>query len=134
MCRRLGGDGRRGEPTGGVGASALSGRAGENGSEANDFALAAYGYSRDEFAGKTIDVVRAAPAGLTLEERARGLEEAGGRVTVESVHRRRDGVEFPAEVGLSSVVLGGERFYLEFVRDIGERKAAEAALRDSEAR
>ena len=55
-------------------------------------------------------------------------------MTVESVHRRRDGVEFPVEVGLSSIVLDGEPYYLEIVRDVGERKAAEAALRDSETR
>ena len=102
--------------------------------EANDFALAAYGYSHDELVGQVVDVVMASPADLTLEERRRGLEEAGGRVTVEAVHRRRDGVEFPVEVGLSSIVLGGEPYYLEIVRDVGERKAAEAALRDSETR
>ena len=102
--------------------------------EANDFALAAYGFSRDELVGQVVDVVRAEPAGLSLEDRRRALEEAGGRMTVESVHRRRDGVEFPVEVGLSSVVLEGEPYYLEIVRDIGERKAAEVALRDSEAR
>ena len=102
--------------------------------EANDFALAAYGYSHDELVGQVVDVVMAAPADHTLEERRRGLEEAGGRVTVEAVHRRRDGVEFPVEVGLSSIVLGGEPYYLEIVRDVGERKAAEAALRDSETR
>ena len=102
--------------------------------EANDFALAAYGYSHDELVGQIVDVVMASPADLTLEERRRGLEAAGGHVTVESTHRRRDGVEFPVEVGLSSIVLAGEPYFLEIVRDVGERKAAEVALRDSETR
>ena len=102
--------------------------------EANDYALATYGYARDQLIGKDVDIFRVPQAGVTVADRTRQLEEAGGHLTFESLHRRSDGVEFPVEVGLSYVIIEGEEYFLEVVRDIGERKAADAALRDSEAR
>jgi PAS domain S-box-containing protein len=102
--------------------------------EANDFALTTYGYSRDDLVGRHIDTFRVPQSEVTVADRTRQLEEAGGHLTFESLHRRSDGVEFPVEVGLSIVAIEGEEYYLEIVRDIGERKAADAALRDSEER
>ena len=101
--------------------------------EANDHALATYGYARSDLVGKRVDSVMAAYREIPLAERGRAVEEAG-HITLETVHRRSDGVEFPVEVGISAVLIQGERHYLEVVREIGERKAQEAALRDSEAR
>ena len=107
--------------------------------EANDFALEAYGYSRGELIGRTVDVFRVPQAEVSVAERTRQLEEKGGHLTFASRHRRSDGVEFPAEVSLSILTIEDETYYLEIVRDVGERAAAErvrgeAALRDSEAR
>ena len=102
--------------------------------EANDYALATYGYSRDELVGTDVDTFRVPQPGVTVADRTRQLDEAGGHLTFESVHRRSDGVEFPVEVGLSIVDVEGEEYVLEVVRDIGERKAADVALRDSEER
>ena len=102
--------------------------------EANDYALATYGYSRDDLVGTDIGTFRVPQPGVTAADRTRQLVEAGGHLTFESVHRRSDGVEFPVEVGLSIVAVEGEEYFLEIVRDIGERKAADAALRDSEER
>jgi PAS domain S-box-containing protein len=102
--------------------------------EANDWALRAYGYSRDEFVGRNIDLFASsgsAPAGHQTSSRRR---EGGGHVTFDGVHRRRDGVEFPVEVGASTIQVDGEELVLAVIRDIGERRAAEAALRDSETR
>ena len=102
--------------------------------EANDYALETYGYSRDQLVGKDVEAFRVPQEGVTVADRTRQLDEAGGHLTFESVHRRSDGVEFPVEVSLSIIAIEGEEYFLEIVRDIGERAATDAALRESEAR
>ena len=102
--------------------------------EANDWALQTYGYSREELIGRSTAVFIAPEYLVSTEEATRRLEEEGGHRTFESVHRRRDGVEFPVEVGQSIIEVDDEELVLEVIRDVGERKAAEVALRDSEAR
>ncbi len=55
-------------------------------------------------------------------------------LTIESVHRRRNGSRFPVEVSVNYIDLEGEAFNCAIVRDISERKKVETALRESEAR
>src|SRR5262245_6103060 len=52
----------------------------------------------------------------------------------EVVARRKDGDEFPTEASISKLDVGGERFYTVVLRDVTERKRAEYALRNSEAK
>ena len=96
--------------------------------EANEYALATYGYARDEFIGRSLEVYRVAQPAVAAGDRLRQAEAAGGHLTYESVHRRRDGSEFPVEVSLSAVGMDGETMYLQVASDITERKAAERAL------
>ncbi|HXG46975.1 MAG TPA: SpoIIE family protein phosphatase, partial [Methylomirabilota bacterium] len=51
---------------------------------------------------------------------------------IEAVGRRRDGTEFPIEISYSDMELDGERHFVGFIRDISERKRAEAELRQNE--
>src|SRR5882724_7310026 len=50
----------------------------------------------------------------------------------EWIGRRKDGTEFPAEVSFGEVAGRNQSVFTGFVRDISERKRAEAALRKSE--
>jgi signal transduction histidine kinase len=50
----------------------------------------------------------------------------------EASHLRRDGSSFPVEVSSSPVEVQGEKFCQLIIRDITERKKAEAAIRESE--
>ncbi|MFA7280255.1 MAG: diguanylate cyclase [Sterolibacterium sp.] len=52
-----------------------------------------------------------------------------GTITLESEHRTRDGRSFPVEIVANHVVLGNKELNCAFVRDITERKRAEAELR-----
>ena len=56
-----------------------------------------------------------------------------GPLTLETVHRRKDGSTFPVEVNARLVQFDRE-YLLAIVRDITERKQAEEALRLSEQR
>ena len=57
-----------------------------------------------------------------------------GHVRFETVHVTSDGATFPAEVGANCVAFGGGTYVCAFVRDITQRKAAEAALAEKTAK
>ncbi|MBT7161503.1 MAG: PAS domain S-box protein, partial [Victivallales bacterium] len=67
-----------------------------------------------------------------LWDRLNGEELAGEPVTLEGIHRYRDGRRLPVEVRVGLVELGTETLMLALVRDITSRKRAENELRERE--
>lgn len=63
---------------------------------------------------------------------AKAMQESSYRF--EHMHRRKDGIDFPAEVLLNRIELDGRNVLQAIVRDITERKQAEDALRNSESK
>lgn len=61
-----------------------------------------------------------------------GSSQPHGSITFESVHRRKDGTEFPVEITSNFLEYNGKHFSCSFTRDITERKRVETALRESE--
>ena len=77
------------------------------------------------------------PGGMdshTLAEEMLARADARGLNRFEWSHRRLSGEEFPAEVTVSTIVLQERRVYYCAVRDLTDRKQAEAQLRLSENR
>lgn len=52
----------------------------------------------------------------------------GQRIEIDARHR--DGREFPVELTITDAELGGERLFVGYLRDISERRRAEAELRE----
>ena len=99
--------------------------------EANASAVRAYGYSREELLNKTVHDLRAPEThGLTASQIAEA-EETG--ILFEAIHMRKDGTTFPVEVSSKGASITGARMLISVVRDVTERRQAEAALRRSEA-
>ena len=96
--------------------------------EVNPAAAAAYGYSRDELLGLSIHDLRASDTQTFLPEQ---MEQANAKgVLFETMHRRKDGSEFPVEVSSRGTEVGGARTLVSVVRDITERRRAEATERE----
>ena len=97
----------------------------------NDAACKAVGYERDELVGKTLYEVdpRSTPEIMNkIWERLRKV----GSFVGETVHRRKDGSEFPVEIVTTYVQLGGREFSCGFARDITEKKRLEEQLRQAQ--
>ena len=95
--------------------------------DVNRQACEALGYTREELIGMkpTEFDPHADPSFLkSIIERI----DAGEVVTFESRHRRKDGTVFPVEVRARLFSDGGRKFSLALVRDISERKRAQALL------
>lgn len=92
--------------------------------DANDAALASYGYSAAEIVGRHVRDLR--PPNMTgpFEEQWRlsGLESG---YQFETVHRRKDGSTFSVEVASAPIEVDGRKYRQSFIRDISQRKALE---------
>jgi len=101
--------------------------------EANDKALEAYQYTRDEIIGQPLKKLIDSKAAQKLEKNFTRLDHMG-YATFESRHKRRDGSVFPIEISARRVDIEGIKFYQAICRDITERKYAEEILKESEER
>jgi len=100
--------------------------------EPNRAALKAYGYDRSEFVELNVSDLRDTS---TLESLREEFEIAlANEIAFETTHRKRDGTLFDVEVHATSAVIGDERVIMSVIRDITDRKEAEAKLREAERR
>ncbi len=91
--------------------------------DANDAAVASYGYDRAELLSKTIRDLRTPYLHAVHDYELKRND--GAHTLFESRHRRKDGSTFPVEVAGSSAEIDGKRVLLTVVRDVSERKRAE---------
>lgn len=98
--------------------------------DANQAALRALGYPRDELIGNPISLV---VAGDSPEEEARGTANRlrGTKTTFVGRHRRKDGSTFLVEAAVHELSVGGRLLGVSVERDITARKKMEDDLRES---
>ena len=102
----------------------------------NQAATRILGYTEEEALGKRLEIIiptrfhEAHRNGMARFNKS-GEAHVIGK-TVELAARTKSGEEMPIELSLSTWMVRDERYYTGIIRDIGERKAAEEALRRSE--
>ncbi|HKI16821.1 MAG TPA: PAS domain S-box protein [Isosphaeraceae bacterium] len=97
--------------------------------EANDRALDAYGYGREELVGRSIRDLH--PPGARLDyatEETQHGPDGGGSSFFESLQRRKDGSLFPVEISARRFEVEGKVWQQIISRDITDRVQAAAAM------
>jgi PAS domain S-box-containing protein len=92
--------------------------------EANLKATEVYGFSHDELLNTTIFALGKSDPHELVERQMTDAVTTG--ILFETIHRRKDGSDLPVEVNIFSLHLDGEPVFLSIVRDITERKKADA--------
>jgi PAS domain S-box-containing protein len=99
----------------------------------NQAACAALGYSREELEGMALWDIDPHVSPENAADLWRQVKESG-LVRFERLHRSKDGRIYPVEICGNYVKFDGQEYSCAFVADITDRKRAEEALRESEAR
>ncbi|MBY0577548.1 MAG: diguanylate cyclase [Burkholderiales bacterium] len=92
-----------------------------------------FGYSQKDVLGKNVSILMPSPYRSEHDAYiSRYLQTGQGRIVGmhgrEVMATRKDGEQFPAELSISEMALGGQRYFIGIVRDITERKAAEQKI------
>jgi diguanylate cyclase (GGDEF)-like protein/PAS domain S-box-containing protein len=92
-----------------------------------------FGYSQQEIVGKSVSVLMPVPIRSEHDQHIKRYLQTGetkimGISGREVVAMRKDGQQFPMEVSISEMVLGGQKYFVGIVRDITERKLAEQKI------
>jgi PAS domain S-box-containing protein len=88
------------------------------------------GYTRDELLERSIPDIEAIESAADVTEHIAKVR-ALGHDRFDTRHRRKDGRLVEVEVSVSEVMLASAPLMFAFVRDIGERKRSELALRQA---
>lgn len=98
----------------------------------NNNSCESLGYSREELLSMKVGELDA----IYIEpEKMKTLWNtlvSGKSQTIETIHKRKDGVLFPVEIRIGVIETEGKKTILGIARDITERKKAEQLLKDSE--
>jgi PAS domain S-box-containing protein len=89
--------------------------------EANDRALEAYGFSREELRQRPIQALHEPGHQARITAQLALIESSGGLI-YETLHQHRDGSPFPVEVSARGMVIDNKRFFQHIIRDVSERK------------
>ena len=95
--------------------------------DANDAAVATYGYSREDLLRLHVFDLRAPETRAVLQQDWEAAASPDG-AQFETVHVRKDGSTFPVEVSSRAIDVDGVPHHQSFIRDISPRRAAEAQL------
>jgi PAS domain S-box-containing protein len=98
----------------------------------NAAAIKNTGYSQQELLGRSVADID--PSSVTRDDRTRLWHRlsVGNSITLESMHIRKDGSDYPAEVHLNAVVMDRQPIILAFVFDITERKKMEERIQQTQ--
>jgi PAS domain S-box-containing protein len=95
--------------------------------EANQAALTAYGYSREELMMKSVTDLRHPETMKDLQAQLNNAATDG--VLFETIHCRKDGTSFPVEINSCGMTIGEDRILLSIIRDITDRKLSEEEIK-----
>ncbi|MGE5571340.1 MAG: PAS domain S-box protein [Rhodospirillales bacterium] len=101
--------------------------------EANDRAVACYGYSRGELIGMNFRELQHPSALAEFDAQWAAVARRDGHL-FETLHRRKDGSAFPVEVSVRLIPVDGAGFRQSIIRDIAERRAMQESLRQANAK
>lgn len=101
--------------------------------DANEKAVISYGYALNELLQMNINTLRAPEARDVLISQMKQVQEHEGLI-FETMHQKKDGTMFPVEVSSREIEIEGRKVYQNIIRDISDRKKAEAELLESEER
>jgi PAS domain S-box-containing protein len=94
-----------------------------------------FGYTAEQVIGKNLGILMAQPDNERHDSYIRAYLEGGRKKIIgigrESQAIRKDGTTFPVELAVSEMLLPGRRMFTGILHDITNRKAAEAALTDT---
>lgn len=89
-----------------------------------------FGYSADEVIGRKINILMPTPYREEHDRYMLDYQMTGVRKMIgigrEVAGQRKDGTIFPLDLSVSEIRLGGQRLFTGIIRDISERKQAEA--------